>query len=148
MFITSVSGLWTIFKLAPHIRLTDQRQRSVSELGKENSPHNVCPYSRATRGNIDVTINMNRRRFTVSEDAAGRTPSIVKQAQAQLAPTGLELPPTAGHEPKFVGRIGKELNAGQDRSAAYAAVLNVLAVARHHLGSLDKISRVVSFPLG
>jgi hypothetical protein len=87
-----------------------------------------------------VTINVNRRRFTVSEDAAGHTTSIVKQAEAQLAATGLELPPTVGHEPKFVGRIGKELNAGQDRSAAYAAVLNVLAVARHHL---DKISRVV-----
>jgi enamine deaminase RidA (YjgF/YER057c/UK114 family) len=31
----------------------------------------------------------------------------------------------------------------QGRSAAYAAALNVLAVARQHLGSLDRISRVV-----
>jgi enamine deaminase RidA (YjgF/YER057c/UK114 family) len=51
--------------------------------------------------------------------------------------------PTVGHEPKFVGRVGKELDAGQGRSAAYAAALNVLAVARQHLGSLDRISRVV-----
>ena len=51
--------------------------------------------------------------------------------------------PTVGHEPKFLGRVGKELNAEQGRSAAYAAALNVLAVARQHLGSLDKISRVV-----
>jgi enamine deaminase RidA (YjgF/YER057c/UK114 family) len=51
--------------------------------------------------------------------------------------------PTVGHEPKFLGRAGKELNAEQGRSAAYAAALNVLAVARQHLGSLDKISRVV-----
>jgi hypothetical protein len=51
--------------------------------------------------------------------------------------------PTVGHEPKFLGRVGKELNAEQGRSAAYAAALNVLAVARQSLGSLDKISRVV-----
>jgi enamine deaminase RidA (YjgF/YER057c/UK114 family) len=51
--------------------------------------------------------------------------------------------PTVGHEPKFLGRAGKELNAEQGRSAAYAAALNVLAVARRHLGSLDRISRVV-----
>jgi enamine deaminase RidA (YjgF/YER057c/UK114 family) len=51
--------------------------------------------------------------------------------------------PTVGHEPKFLGRAGRELNAEQGRSAAYAAALNVLAVARQHLGSLDRISRVV-----
>src|ERR1700751_2061808 len=47
--------------------------------------------------------------------------------------------PTVGHEAKFLGRAGKELNAAQGRSAAYAAALNVLAVARQHLGSLDRI---------
>jgi hypothetical protein len=51
--------------------------------------------------------------------------------------------PSAGHEPKFLGSVGKELNTEQGRSAAYAAALNVLAVARHRLGSLDRISRVV-----
>jgi enamine deaminase RidA (YjgF/YER057c/UK114 family) len=51
--------------------------------------------------------------------------------------------PTVGHEPKFLGRVGKELNIEQGRAAAYAAALNVLAVARQHLGSLDKVSRVV-----
>jgi hypothetical protein len=51
--------------------------------------------------------------------------------------------PTVGHEPKLPGSAGKELNAEQVRSAAYAAALNVLAVARQHLGSLDRISRMV-----
>jgi enamine deaminase RidA (YjgF/YER057c/UK114 family) len=51
--------------------------------------------------------------------------------------------PTVGHEPKFMGRVGKELNVEQGRSAARAAALNVLAVAKAHLGSLEKISRVV-----
>ena len=51
--------------------------------------------------------------------------------------------PTLGHEAKFLGRVGKELNAEQARRAAYVAALNVLAVARKNLGSLDRISRVV-----
>ncbi len=93
---------------------------------------------------------------------------MVNGAESRLAAAGIELPPavtpfgayvpavqagnllflsgmlpTVGHEPKFVGRVGKELNAEQGRSAAYAAALNVLAVAKQHLGSLDRISRVV-----
>ena len=51
--------------------------------------------------------------------------------------------PTVGHEAKFQGRAGKELNTEHGGTAAYAAALNVLALARQHLGSLNKISRVV-----
>jgi len=51
--------------------------------------------------------------------------------------------PTVGHEPTFRGRVGKELDIEQGRMAARAAALNVLAVAQQHLGSLDKVSRVV-----
>jgi len=50
--------------------------------------------------------------------------------------------PTVGHKPKFLGRVGKELNEEQGCSAAYATALNALAVARQHLGSLDRIARV------
>ena len=46
-------------------------------------------------------------------------------------------------KPNCGARAGKELNAEQVRSAAYAAALNALAVARQYLGSLDRISRVV-----
>jgi enamine deaminase RidA (YjgF/YER057c/UK114 family) len=93
---------------------------------------------------------------------------MVSSAEARLAAAGIELPtapapfgayvpavqtgnllfltgmlPTVGHEAKFLGRAGRELNAEQASRAAYAAALNVLSVARQHLGSLDKISRVV-----
>jgi enamine deaminase RidA (YjgF/YER057c/UK114 family) len=93
---------------------------------------------------------------------------MVDNAETRLAASGIELPPapspfgayvpavqtgnllfltgmlpTAGHEARFLGRAGKELNAEQGRQAAHAAALNVLAVARQHLGSLDRISRVV-----
>jgi enamine deaminase RidA (YjgF/YER057c/UK114 family) len=93
---------------------------------------------------------------------------MVKSIEERLAAAGVELPPavapfgayvpavrtgnllflsgmlpTVGHEPKFLGRVGEELNVEQGCSAGYAAALNVLAVARQHLGSLDRISRVV-----
>jgi len=93
---------------------------------------------------------------------------MVKTTEERLAASGIELPPpvtpfgayvpavrtgnllflsgmlpTTGHEAKFLGRVGNELNVEQGCSAAYAAALNVLAVARQHLGSLDRISRVV-----
>ena len=51
--------------------------------------------------------------------------------------------PVIGHEPKFVGRLGREYNVEQGREAARMAALNVLSVARKHLGSLDKVTRVV-----
>src|SRR6185369_16776570 len=51
--------------------------------------------------------------------------------------------PTEGHGAKFVGRVGAELDVEAGRKAAHLAALNVLAVARQHLGSLDKVTRVV-----
>ena len=51
--------------------------------------------------------------------------------------------PTEGRAAKFVGRIGAELDVEAGRQAAHFAALNVLAVARKHLGSLDKVTRVV-----
>ena len=51
--------------------------------------------------------------------------------------------PTIGREAKYIGRIGAELDAQTGRQAAYLAALNGLAVARQHLGSLDKVTRIV-----
>jgi enamine deaminase RidA (YjgF/YER057c/UK114 family) len=51
--------------------------------------------------------------------------------------------PTVGHEAKFIGRVGAELDVEAGRAAARLAALNGLAVARLHLGSLDKVKRIV-----
>jgi enamine deaminase RidA (YjgF/YER057c/UK114 family) len=51
--------------------------------------------------------------------------------------------PTEGRAAKFVGRIGAELDVEAGRKTARIAALNVLAVARKHLGSLDKVTRIV-----
>jgi enamine deaminase RidA (YjgF/YER057c/UK114 family) len=51
--------------------------------------------------------------------------------------------PTEERGAKFTGRVGAELNVQEGRQAARLAALNALAVARQHLGSLDKITRVV-----
>ena len=51
--------------------------------------------------------------------------------------------PTEGREAKFIGRVGGEFDLEAGRKAARLAALNVLAVARQHLGSLDKVTRIV-----
>jgi enamine deaminase RidA (YjgF/YER057c/UK114 family) len=51
--------------------------------------------------------------------------------------------PVVDHKPKYVGRVGKELDADAGRDAVYTAALSVLAAARKHLGSLDRVTRVV-----
>jgi enamine deaminase RidA (YjgF/YER057c/UK114 family) len=43
----------------------------------------------------------------------------------------------------MVGRLGVELDTEGARKAARLAALNVLAVARQQLGSLDRVTRVV-----
>jgi enamine deaminase RidA (YjgF/YER057c/UK114 family) len=51
--------------------------------------------------------------------------------------------PVVDHKPKYVGRLGKELDGVAGRDAAYTAALSVLAAAQKHLGSLDRVTRVV-----
>src|SRR3989441_10061289 len=51
--------------------------------------------------------------------------------------------PAEGRAAKFIGRVGGELDVEAGRKAAYLAALNGLAVAREHLGSLDKVTRIV-----
>src|SRR5438874_8761908 len=51
--------------------------------------------------------------------------------------------PTIGREATFIGRIGADLDVETGRKAAYLAALNALAVAKEHLGSLDKVTRIV-----
>ena len=51
--------------------------------------------------------------------------------------------PVEGGVPKYLGRIGGELSVEDGRRATRLAALNALALAREHLGSLDKVTRVV-----
>jgi len=51
--------------------------------------------------------------------------------------------PTEGREARVIGRLGAELDVEAAQTAAHLAALNVLAVARKHLGSLDKVTRLV-----
>jgi enamine deaminase RidA (YjgF/YER057c/UK114 family) len=50
---------------------------------------------------------------------------------------------TSGHAATVVGIVGKDLDVKAGREAAYTAALNVLALTRKQLGSLDRLSRVV-----
>jgi enamine deaminase RidA (YjgF/YER057c/UK114 family) len=51
--------------------------------------------------------------------------------------------PVEGGTPRYLGRIGGELSVEDGRSATRLAALNALALAKEHLGSLDKVTRVV-----
>ena len=51
--------------------------------------------------------------------------------------------PTEGRTAKIIGRVGAELAVEAGRKAARLAALNGLAVARQHLGSLDRVTRIV-----
>src|ERR1700686_2000624 len=51
--------------------------------------------------------------------------------------------PTEGPGAKFIGRVGAELDVEAGPRVAHLAALNVLAVARKHLGPLDKVTRIV-----
>ena len=51
--------------------------------------------------------------------------------------------PTEGGAAKFIGSVGAELDVAAARRAAQLAALNALAVARQHLGSLDRVTRIV-----
>src|SRR5262249_36569086 len=50
---------------------------------------------------------------------------------------------TSGHAATGVGIVGKDLDMKAGREAAYTAALNVLALTRKQLGSLNRVSRVV-----
>ena len=50
---------------------------------------------------------------------------------------------TSGHRATVVGVVGKDLDVKAGREAAYTAALNVLALTRKQLGSLNRVSRVV-----
>jgi enamine deaminase RidA (YjgF/YER057c/UK114 family) len=51
--------------------------------------------------------------------------------------------PVVGGKSKYVGRAGAEVDLEAGRDAARTAFINALATARAHLGSLDKVTRVV-----
>ena len=44
---------------------------------------------------------------------------------------------------QFAGRLGKELDESAGRDALRTATLNALSAAKAHLGSLDRVTRVV-----
>jgi enamine deaminase RidA (YjgF/YER057c/UK114 family) len=58
-----------------------------------------------------------------------------------LFPSGML--PAIGHEPKFIGRLGKEPDANASREAVRIAALNVLSAAKQKLRSLNKVTHVV-----
>lgn len=55
--------------------------------------------------------------------------------------------PTVAGKLKYTGTLGKDLSPSDGQDAARLAALNALAAARQHLGSLDRIVRVLKTEL-
>ena len=51
--------------------------------------------------------------------------------------------PVVAREPRFIGRLGGNLTVEKGRQAAELATLSALSAIREHLGSLDKVTRIV-----
>ena len=51
--------------------------------------------------------------------------------------------PVVNHKPKYVGRLGAELDTKAGYDAARTAGLSALAAAKSYLGSLDRVRRVI-----
>ena len=51
--------------------------------------------------------------------------------------------PVVDHQPKYIGRLGQELDTESGRDALRTASMSALAAARAHLGTLDRVTRVV-----
>jgi enamine deaminase RidA (YjgF/YER057c/UK114 family) len=51
--------------------------------------------------------------------------------------------PVVDHKPKYLGRLGKELDVTAGRDAARTAGLSAIAAMKAHLGSLDNVTRIV-----
>jgi enamine deaminase RidA (YjgF/YER057c/UK114 family) len=51
--------------------------------------------------------------------------------------------PVVDHKPKYIGRLGQKFDLESGRDALRIASMNALAAARAHLGTLDKVTRVV-----
>ncbi len=52
--------------------------------------------------------------------------------------------PVKDGKAQYVGRLGKELDVEAGRDALRTATLNALSAAKEHLGSLDRVTKVVS----
>jgi enamine deaminase RidA (YjgF/YER057c/UK114 family) len=51
--------------------------------------------------------------------------------------------PVKDGKPQYIGRLGKELDVDAGRDALRTATLNALAIAKEHLLSLDRVTKVL-----
>src|SRR5580700_8498316 len=101
---------------------------------KQQTPENTRPTSAEQRLNeLGIDLPAPPQPFGIYAEAV--------QTGNLLFLTGML--PTEGRVAKFVGRVGAELDVEAGRNAAGLAAMNALAVARQHLGSLDRVKRIV-----
>ena len=142
---------------------------SIPAAASRCGAHNLRAVFPDTRGNIDSDPMGETYMTTTSKEPIGTREGLrPASAEQRLKDLGIKLPappepfgayveavqtgnllflsgmlPTEGHGAQFIGRVGAELDVEAGRKAAHLAALNVLAVTQQHLGSLDKVTRIV-----
>jgi enamine deaminase RidA (YjgF/YER057c/UK114 family) len=134
----------TVMRLTAHTRV-EATVRHVAELGYEVTMSTNSKGQMATRkGSRPASAEQRLKELGIKLPAPPEpfgTYAEAGQTGNLLFLTGML--PTEGRGAKVIGRVGAELDVEAGRQAAHLAALNVLAVAREHLGSLDKVTRVV-----
>ena len=111
--------------------MTANKKKDVLEMKSKNIPTIVI---------IAVSISVY---FSMALAAPGPFGTYVEAVQTGNLLFLSGMLPTEGRVAKFIGRVGAELDLEAGCKPAHLAALNVLAVARQHLGSLDKVTRIV-----
>jgi enamine deaminase RidA (YjgF/YER057c/UK114 family) len=118
----------------------DQTETFGARSMNTNSKNKVSSGDRSRPANAEQRLSQLGIKLPVPPEPFGIYAEAVQTGNL-LFLTGML--PTEGREAKFVGRVGAELDVEAGRAASRLAALNGLAVAKQHLGSLDKVARIV-----
>jgi enamine deaminase RidA (YjgF/YER057c/UK114 family) len=145
---------WEIsWESAEHLQRRSLRRDTAKKQSADDQTEAVGARSMNT-GSNDKILSGNGSRFATAEQRLKElgielpVPPEPFGIYAEAVQTGKLLfltgmLPTTGREAKFIGRLGAELDVEACQKAARLAALNALAVARQHLGSLDKVTQIV-----
>lgn len=130
---------------AQDLRAAPSRDRWISPVDAMELEHMKAgpdeePAARARSGSAEQRLKELGIELPAPPEPFGAYVEAVQTGQL-LFLTGML--PTRGREAQFVGRVGAEFDVEAGRQAARLAALNGLAVMRHHLGSLDRVKRMV-----
>jgi enamine deaminase RidA (YjgF/YER057c/UK114 family) len=158
--LAMVSGVWSFIAIADWVA---ERSARSSQQGRVPALL-IWPRSAVSFGGVDRDAGRSRP----TDSAQNHRGTIAMGAEARIAELKLELPPApkpvatyvtairhgdllyvSGHGPYrsdgtlITGRLGETMDVAAGQAAARQTGLAILATIRAHLGSLDKVARLI-----